>query len=606
MSGPPGTVGAVGTASSSAQQAQFWATLPALHVVDVETTGTEASDRIISVGFVKVLRGKTLDTWSSLVDPAGRRISPGAHRVHGLVAADLVGAPTFDSLREAVTRWLTGDIVIVGHNLGFDITMLRSAFEDCGVPLPRLVGMDTMALATAAGVASGRIALGELLERLGLANSAAHTAVGDALATAQAAVALLGTLAESGYTDLSELTFTTDTLVLPQLSAEDPDEDVTPDTDEHHEAHRRPLLSTQQRKEALDYCLSVGCSIVHRRMQDALAGPEEARWVVEWAVRKLVAATRAAEGPAALSRVLAGRLLAGIGRAVPRVRDSRYARTTYKKLLPVFTHFGACSDVAEADARCDCCQGGSSLCRFLRVRRNLVHAFIHVKFYDNSPARNAKRTKVVVPNLDEELDRATRFLPVASPKEASVRGGARVGFFHELVKNDHLDAAGYGAAQAARIRRQRKGLEWSRRTLQVAWDKGCRNLSLTDDLTALISTGSGAGRPQPRTQDETLADLRLARAHLQEADGANAGVWEGRTRRDVLDRRAASLDVRIARLEAALTPTASAVPQAEPQSRGTGVRNTRPARRLLLGQLRAIRVEQDAEELLAEEEQTAD
>jgi hypothetical protein len=209
--------------------------------------------------------------------------------------------------------------------------------------------------------------------------------------------------------------------------------------------------------------------------------------------------------------------------------------------------------------------------RFLRVRRNLVHAFVHVKYYDDSPSRNAKRTNVVVPNLDEELERAAKFLPVASPN--SGRGGARVGFFHELVKNGHLDAAGYGAAQVARIRRQRKGLEWSRRTLQVAWDKGCRNLTLTDDFTALISTGAGAGRAQVRTHEETLADLRLAVAHLQEAADSNARVCEGKTRRDVLDRRAASLGTRIARLEATLATAETAETRAEPGSKGAAASN---------------------------------
>ena len=154
----------------SPQHAQFWANLPALHVVDVETTGLDAGDRVISVGFVKVLRGKTLDTWSSLVNPRGKFISRGAEEVQGLVDSDLTDAPTFDSLRDSIGRWLQPDVIFVGHNLGFDFSMLRREFEASGSPLTTLTGLDTMTLAAATCIAAGRISLSELLERLGLAS----------------------------------------------------------------------------------------------------------------------------------------------------------------------------------------------------------------------------------------------------------------------------------------------------------------------------------------------------------------------------------------------------------------------------------------------------
>lgn len=260
---------------------------------DVETTGLDAGDRIISVGFVKVLRGKTLDTWSSLVNPRGKFISRGAEEVHGLVDSDLTDAPTFDSLRDSIGRWLQPDVIFVGHNLGFDFSMLRREFEASGSPLTTLTGLDTMTLAAAAGIAAGRISLSELLERLGLANSAEHTAVGDALATAQAVIALLGLLVDQGRTSIDDLTFTTDSVLVRELSEQEVRE-LLPDTPEHHASHSQPMMLPEQRQEALDYCLSVGCTILQRRMQDALAGPEDARWVVAWAI----ASAKAWSGPA--------------------------------------------------------------------------------------------------------------------------------------------------------------------------------------------------------------------------------------------------------------------------------------------------------------------
>ncbi|MGO8884513.1 MAG: hypothetical protein ACLPUO_28555 [Streptosporangiaceae bacterium] len=77
-------------------------------------------------------------------------------------------------------------------------------------------------------------------------------------------------------------------------------------------------------------------------------------------------------------------------------------------------------------------------------------------------------------------------------------------------------------------------------------------------------------------------------------------MWEGKTRREVLTRRATSLDTRIAKLEARITMKvengADDQPAPEPASKGAGVRNPRPARRLLLGQMGPVRVEQNAEE----------
>lgn len=196
--------------------------------------------------------------------------------------SDLTDAPTFDSLRDSIGRWLQPDVIFVGHNLGFDFSMLRREFEASGSPLTTLTGLDTMTLAAAAGIAAGRISLSELLERLGLANSAEHTAVGDALATAQAVIALLGLLVDQGRTSIDDLTFTTDSVLVRELSEQEVQE-LLPDTPEHHASHSQPMMLPEQRQEALDYCLSVGCTILLRRMQDARAGPEARPGVSCWA-----------------------------------------------------------------------------------------------------------------------------------------------------------------------------------------------------------------------------------------------------------------------------------------------------------------------------------
>ena len=271
---------------------------------------TLQSQRLVSRGDCRLRQG----------NPRGKFISRGAEEVHGLVDSDLTDAPTFDSLRDSIGRWLQPDVIFVGHNLGFDFSMLRREFEASGSPLTTLTGLDTMTLAAAAGIAAGRISLSELLERLGLANSAEHTAVGDALATAQAVIALLGLLVDQGRTSIDDLTFTTNSVLVRELSEQEVQE-LLPDTPEHHASHSQPMMLPEQRQEALDYCLSVGCTILQRRMQDALAGPEDARWVVAWAIKSLTEGIDASRAEDRLSREVAGRLLAGIGRAVPPTRS---------------------------------------------------------------------------------------------------------------------------------------------------------------------------------------------------------------------------------------------------------------------------------------------
>lgn len=102
-------------------------------VVDVETTGLSASDRVVQVAVTQLdAAGGVVDSWSSLVHPQRH---PGPVHIHGLTPDRLAGAPTFDQVAPVVAEKLRGRI-LVAHNARFDHDMLASEFLRLGRTLP--------------------------------------------------------------------------------------------------------------------------------------------------------------------------------------------------------------------------------------------------------------------------------------------------------------------------------------------------------------------------------------------------------------------------------------------------------------------------------------
>lgn len=157
-------------------------------VVDTETTGFRASDRIVEVAAVTLdLDGNVVDEWATLIDP-GRDVGP--THIHGVTARMVAGAPTFSSIAGDLAERLDG-AVFAAHNVPFDARMLGYEYRRCGVPFQVEVALDTLSATRAKlGVACASHGV-ELLD--------AHAALNDARATAQLLVAcaalLSGTVA---------------------------------------------------------------------------------------------------------------------------------------------------------------------------------------------------------------------------------------------------------------------------------------------------------------------------------------------------------------------------------------------------------------------------
>lgn len=98
---------------------------------DTETTGlNKSSDRVIQVAWLLISDdGKELRRNNRLIKPSGFEIPPSAEKIHGIstAVANRFGVPLRQALLDFV-RDIDVCKVIIGHNLSFDIDMLRPEF----------------------------------------------------------------------------------------------------------------------------------------------------------------------------------------------------------------------------------------------------------------------------------------------------------------------------------------------------------------------------------------------------------------------------------------------------------------------------------------------
>jgi len=93
--------------------------------LDTETTGLEAGkDELIEVAAVRFQGTEVLDTWHSLIKPAGP-LPEAITRLTGITPQDLQSAPIFHTVIPELARFI-GDDPVVGHSVGFDVGFLAA------------------------------------------------------------------------------------------------------------------------------------------------------------------------------------------------------------------------------------------------------------------------------------------------------------------------------------------------------------------------------------------------------------------------------------------------------------------------------------------------
>ena len=174
-------------------------------VFDTETTGLNPSqgDEIIQIGATRILNGKLLrsESFEQLVDPE-RPLAPESAKIHGITSEMLRGQPTIDKVLPAFHAF-AADTVLIAHNAAFDMRFLQLKEAQTGLRFDQPV-IDTLLLSAVIHPNQESHRLEAIAERLGLTIVGRHTALGDAIVTAEVFLKLVPLLAEKGIRTLRQ------------------------------------------------------------------------------------------------------------------------------------------------------------------------------------------------------------------------------------------------------------------------------------------------------------------------------------------------------------------------------------------------------------------
>jgi DNA polymerase-3 subunit epsilon len=174
-------------------------------VFDTETTGLNPSqgDEIIQIGAARIVNNKLLrqESFEQLVDPK-RSIPAASIPIHGIEPEMVRGQPTIDQVLPAFHAFAQ-DTVLVAHNAAFDMRFLQLKQEQAGLAFDHPV-LDTLLLSAVVHPNQESHRLEALAERFNVAIVGRHTALGDAMVTAEVFLKLVPLLAEKGIHTLGE------------------------------------------------------------------------------------------------------------------------------------------------------------------------------------------------------------------------------------------------------------------------------------------------------------------------------------------------------------------------------------------------------------------
>ena len=174
-------------------------------VFDTETTGLQpsAGDEIIQIGATRIVAGKLRrqECFEQLVDPQ-RSVPAAGLAVHGIKPETLRGQPVIATVLPAFHAFAQ-DTVLVAHNAAFDMRFLQLKEAATGVRFEQPV-LDTLLLSAVIQPQQESHRLEAIAERLGVPVLGRHTALGDAMVTAEVFIKMLPLLQAMGILTLGQ------------------------------------------------------------------------------------------------------------------------------------------------------------------------------------------------------------------------------------------------------------------------------------------------------------------------------------------------------------------------------------------------------------------
>lgn len=175
-------------------------------VLDLETTGLDVrNDRIVQLAAIG-MHGDRFEKklpLEKLVNP-GVSIPASSSKIHGIVDNDVATAPHFSDIADELKQTLA-EHVIIGHNIGFDIAVLRHEYARAGIAWHEPAAIDVGQLLGALLPSLPDLGLETVTSYLGVSIQHRHSAMGDCSATAEAWAKLFPILRDKEIRTLGEL-----------------------------------------------------------------------------------------------------------------------------------------------------------------------------------------------------------------------------------------------------------------------------------------------------------------------------------------------------------------------------------------------------------------
>ncbi|MDJ0778649.1 MAG: DUF294 nucleotidyltransferase-like domain-containing protein [Gammaproteobacteria bacterium] len=173
---------------------------------DSETTGLDTSKaRMIQLGAVRIVHGEVVvdANFQELINP-GVPIPAESQAIHGISDSDVADARGFADVAAEFDAW-RGNSVLIGYASGFDLAMLKRERDLAGLEWQAPRCLDVRFLVNLLAPNLPDFSLDTIASWSGVDIKGRHSALGDAIATAEIFVALIPRLREAGIRTLAEV-----------------------------------------------------------------------------------------------------------------------------------------------------------------------------------------------------------------------------------------------------------------------------------------------------------------------------------------------------------------------------------------------------------------